>query len=221
MLYKETVEKKIFGILTNLSKEEIMRSFALAGGTALALQLGHRKSIDLDFFTVSPFVCEDIKQVLEEKYNFQPSLVGKNTLKGFIDNVKIDMLAHQYPQIDAQQTIENVRMYSIKDIAAMKLNAITTNGTRIKDFIDIAFLSERLPLNEMLDAYSLKYDADPYIAVRALLYFNDIDASEPVFMMQGKLDWKAVTDRLILLSNAPQKKFDADLRKKKNINISF
>jgi hypothetical protein len=84
-------------------------------------------------------------------------------------------------------------MASLEDIAAMKLNAIAGNGTRVKDFVDIAYLSEVLSLNQMLEAYSKKYSTrNPFIPLKALSYFNDINYDEPVHLTTGKLQWSVI-----------------------------
>jgi hypothetical protein len=127
-------------------------NFNLAGGTDLALSIGHRRSIDLDLFTPNDFDSKNLEEYLIDQYGFQSSYLEKNTLKGTIDDVKIDCITYNYQYLESPfQSKEGVRLYSIKDIAAMKLSAIADNGTRIKDFCDIAFLSSKLSLNEMLN----------------------------------------------------------------------
>ena len=79
---------------------------------------------------------------------------------------------------------EYLRTASLEDIAAMKLNAIAGNGTRLKDFIDVAYLSSLLTLTQMVDAYAEKYSSrNPVMAIKALEYFNDIDFTEPIDMI--------------------------------------
>jgi hypothetical protein len=127
------------------------------GGTALSLQLGHRKSIDIDLFTPYPFDAHAMADHLESTYKAEDINVLGNTLYSYIDNVKTDMLAHRYPWIGPVQEIEGIRMASLDDIAAMKLNAIVNDGSRLKDFVDIHFLLERSSLDELTSAYVAKY----------------------------------------------------------------
>ena len=75
-----------------------------------------------------------------------------------------------------------IRLASLEDICAMKLNAIAGNGTRIKDFIDVAFLSAKFSLQQMLDFYEQKYHANPLMPLKGLVYFADIDKTAPVKM---------------------------------------
>lgn len=134
MLHKETVERTTFELLIKLMQDKRFKNFNLAGETALALYLGHRKSIDLDLFTPDNFDSNKLEEYLIYKYNFKSSYLEKNTLKGTINDVKIDCITHNYPYIEPPfKSEDGIRLYSIKDITAMKLSAIADNGTRIKD----------------------------------------------------------------------------------------
>jgi hypothetical protein len=190
-----------------LMGDERFNDFHLAGGTALSLQTGHRKSIDLDLFSLENFDFEDINQYLKANYGFADSFSEKNTLKGFIEGVKIDFLTHAYPLVAPVVVESNVRLYALKDIAAMKLNAIVGNGTRLKDFVDIAWLSTVMPLSEMLDAYETKYQANYFSALKSLLYFDDIDFKEPIQPADGKFQWKTICKRLEMMSKHPERIF--------------
>ena len=114
-----------------------MASFCLAGGTALALYLGHRKSVDLDFFSPMPFDVSVLRGVLEVKYGFCTDFVAKNTLRGHIGGIKVDCITHAYERLAEPYVEDGIRLYALEDIVAMKLSAITDNGSRLKDFIDI------------------------------------------------------------------------------------
>ena len=207
MLYKNTIEDKTFELLERLMRDAKFNGFHLAGGTALALQIGHRKSIDLDLFAIEGFDYEVLNGYLKANYGFTASFFEKNTLKGFIENIKIDILTHSYPLVEPILTENNIRMYSIKDISAMKLNAIVSNGTRVKDFIDVAWISTIISLSEMLNAYETKYQSNYIPALKSLLYFDDIDFNEPVQMTNGKLKWKQISKRLEMMSKYPKRVF--------------
>jgi len=97
---------------------------------------------------------------------------------------------------------------ALKDLAAMKLNAISINGSRIKDFIDLAYLSSMLTLSEMLDSYSSKYNSNPLVPIKALTFFNDINFQEPIVMMgQSKFSWKVIEKRLLEMQRKPEQLF--------------
>ena len=207
MLYKNTIESKTFELLERLMGDGRFNDFHLAGGTALALQIGHRKSIDLDLFSLENFDFGDVNQYLKTNYDFIDSYFEKNTLKGFVEGIKIDFLTHAYQLVEPIVTENNVRLYSVKDIAAMKLNAIVHNGTRVKDFIDIAWISTIIPLSEMLDAYETKYQSNYFPALKGLLYFDEINLKEPIQMVEGKFQWKIISKRLEMMSKCPKQIF--------------
>jgi len=209
MLRKETVSNRTLELLTDLMKDEQLGEFFLVGGTALSLQIGHRISIDLDLFSIKPFDENQLLTYLENGYKFKLDYQSKNTLKGQINNVKVDFITHAYPLINPLIIDEHIRMASAEDIAAMKLNAISGNGTRLKDFIDIAYLSSSITLNRMIEAYAQKYSSrNPLMIVKALDYHNDIDFNEPVDMVDGKYAWKKIKRRLDQMIRAPQTLFD-------------
>lgn len=96
-----------------------------------------------------------------------------------------------------KETISESILELLKDIAAMKLNAISGNGTRLKNFIDIAYLSSSLTLSQMVEAYVVKYTSrNPAMVIKALDYHNDINFREPVEMLDGDYEWKNIKKRL-------------------------
>ena len=90
MLYTQTVAPETLELLKRLESEPFMDSFSLAGGTALALYLGHRVSVDLDLFTPESFDEKQLEFSLRHKYGFQTKFTAQHTLKGTIGGVKID-----------------------------------------------------------------------------------------------------------------------------------
>ena len=197
MLRKETVSEPTLELLKTLMKDDFFKDFFLVGGTALALQIGHRLSIDIDLFSNNSFNEEDMLATIEDKYKFQLDYRSKNTLKGEIAGVKVDFITHNYPLVQPLLEIDGVRMASLKDITAMKLNAISGNGTRIKDFIDIAYLSTQLTLSDMIDAYEEKYASrNPAMVIKALDYHADIDFHEKIDMLADNYRWKNIEKRL-------------------------
>lgn len=208
MLHKETIDSKTLELLIDLQKEPLLSSFNLVGGTALALHLGHRRSVDLDFFTSEAFDLEEVKMMLVKNYDFKVSYSRSQTLKGFINDIKVDFIRFDYPHLFPCDNIENIRIESIPDIIAMKLLSITDNGSRIKDFIDIAFLSSRYSLNDMLNFYLKKIpNSNVLMPLKALTYFEDIDFKESVVMLNHAFDWNEISARLMDMANSPNKIF--------------
>lgn len=193
MLYKETVSKRTLDLINRLMADDHLKSFYLVGGTALSLRIGHRISIDIDLFTDKEFNAEKASQYLKKHYQTDLNTISKNSVSGFIENVKFDLIAHRYTHVKPILTIEGIRMLSIYDIAAMKVNAIVGNGTRIKDFIDVYYLLQEMSFQELLEAYLKKYpDVNTNIAKASLRYYNDIDFTVSVTMMKEELKWKEI-----------------------------
>jgi hypothetical protein len=189
-------------------KDESLKDFFLVGGTALALQIGHRISIDLDLFSRKSFDGNDMLSYLERQYSFQMDYQANNTLKGSIKDIKVDFITHDYPLVNDLINMDQVRMASMEDIAAMKLNAISGNGTRIKDFIDIAYLSSSLTLSKMVEAYEKKYNSrNPAMVVKALDYHSDINFNEPIEIIGDGFNWANIEKRLREMTLNPTRLF--------------
>lgn len=208
MLRKETVSEPTLELLKTLMNDELLKDFFLVRGTALTLQIGHRISIDLDFFSHSSFDENFLIAELENKYKFQLDYQSKNTLKGEIENIKVDFITYNYPLAKPLIQEEGVLMASPEDIAAMKLNAIAGNGTRLKDFIDIAYLSSIITLSQMVNAYEQKYASrNSSIVLKALEYHQDINFREIIEMADRKYQWKVIEKRLFQMTKFPKKLF--------------
>lgn len=206
MLHLGTVKAETFRLLENLMQDEELSSFSLAGGTSLALLLGHRISIDLDLFTPAPFDAKELELHLIDKYDFKSSYLRGYTLKGMIGDVNIDCIRHDYQFIKNIVETENIRLYSSIDVAAMKLAAIADNGTRLKDFIDIACLSTQCSLSEMLHAYEMKFrNSNSLRAIKGLSYYDDINYNESIQIINGSYEWERIRDRIYDMQNNPDK----------------
>ena len=199
MLQTQTVDARILGLIRRIQSLPYMRGFNLAGGTALALYLGHRRSIDIDLFGISSFDEQLLLDQLAPDLNFSLQFAARNTLKGSIEGIKTDILAHRYPLIDKAVHLDGMMLLSIPDIAAMKLNAIALSGQRVKDFVDIYFLLERYTLDEMLDFYRRKYTLqNDAIVLKSLAWFEDAELADwPVILKEPGLRWNKVKKRLI------------------------
>lgn len=208
MLHTETIAPRTLELLKRIMLDESLPPFRLVGGTSLALQLGHRISIDLDLFTDESFDEQQVNDILRINYGFETDFIDKETVKGVIEGVRIDCIAHKYHWICPFSNEEGIRIVSKEDICAMKLNAIAGNGTRIKDFIDIAFLSTYFTLEQMLGFYEEKYHSNSMMPFKALTYFEDINMAEPVHMIGGsKFQWERIRKRLLSMSSQPSKLF--------------
>jgi hypothetical protein len=179
MLHKETVAPTTLELIKTLQEDKTFESFFLVGGTALSLQIGHRISIDIDFFSRNPFDAASLSEYLEKKYNFSLQYMHNNTLKGFINHIFVDIITHDYNYVSDPIFDEGINMLSKQDIAAMKVNAITGNGTRAKDFIDIYFLLKEFSFDDIISFYCKKYgNRNEFHAIKSLTYFNDINKAD-------------------------------------------
>ena len=195
--------------LRSLYRNSKTSKFHLAGGTAIALYLGHRISIDLDLFSLEDFDNTELESYLSQQYNFLTDYKSRNTLKGSIEDVKIDCITFKAPLCKEIQNIEDIRLFSLQDIIAMKLLAIADNGTRLKDFIDIAYLSMQFSFDEMLSFVAHKFpNKNLQIYRKALLFHNDIYFDVPIHLTQKEYQWKKIAKRLNEMVISPKKVFE-------------
>lgn len=191
MLHKETVTTGTLDLINRLMADDHLKVFYLVGGTALSLMIGHRISIDIDLFTDQEFDAPELAQYLKNNYRTDLNSVSKNSISGFIEDIKFDLISHRYTQIKPLLTIEGIRMLSI--LAAMKVNAIVGNGTRIKDFLDIYYLLKEMRYQDIIESYLKKYpDVNAGIAKASMLYHKDIDFTISVTMLKEDVKWKDI-----------------------------
>ena len=192
MLHKETVEPATLGLIRTLLADPVFNDFILVGGTALSLQIGHRISHDIELFSRNEFDAEEMSAYLEKQFGFSLQYMHHNTLKGFINGIFIDVLRHNYPLVNDPVGEEGIKMASAADIAAMKLNAISGNGTRAKDFVDIYFLLKSYSLGDLIGFYKAKYaERNDFHVVKSLTYFDDIiEENWPNLVLEKSLTLK-------------------------------
>ena len=209
MLHTETLTNSTLELIKKLMRDAVFDKFVLVGGTSLSLQLGYRISVDIDLFSNETFNENELLEYLRINYSFELDFLDKETLKGEIDGVKIDCIAHKYPWLNAALREEDIRLAGFEDIAAMKLNAIVGNGTRVKDFIDLAYLSGKISLNTMLSSYQKKYQSNPILALKAIIYFEDINFNEPIKMTDKKrYNWKNIKKQIEQMISLPDTIFE-------------
>lgn len=218
MLQTQTVEAGTLDLIKTLLNDVEFSAFNLVGGTALSLQIGHRKSIDIDLFTNSDFESQDLASHLSRTYRAEEIRTLKNGIFCFIGNVKVDLIAHQYPILHPLKIEDCIRMLSMEDIAAMKLNAILNNGSRLKDFIDMYFLLEKMSMETMTAAFVQKYpDVNIQMAHTALLYHKDINLEEKIDFLSGPVSLTQMEMRFREALQKPLAVFEADLQKSLSI----
>lgn len=201
MLYYSTVSPDLKSVLKIVMDSDILKPFRLVGGTSLSLQLGHRISIDIDLFTDSDYGSlnfEDIETFLKSKFSFivfssELTSFGKSYFIGSSDNnaVKLDVF-YSDPFIDDELLIDNIRLASLKDITAMKIEVIQ-NGGRKKDFWDLHELLNYFSLEEMLAFHKIRYpfSHDSDLIIKNFTNFQIADEDFEVLCLKGKY-WEII-----------------------------
>lgn len=195
MLHLETVEPHTFSILKQLMEMPELKGFSLAGGTALSLLYGHRKSVDIDLFSTKSFENSEIVIAFEKKFDASFNNRTSHPRFGifcFIEDVKIDLVYHPHPLIRPVQNREELRMFSIEDIMAMKVQAVLGRGKK-KDFWDIAELLKHFSVADFIQSHQEKYLTQNLLVTvpQAISYFADAEDSEDPISLK-KQTWKDV-----------------------------
>ena len=170
--------------------------YYLAGGSGLALQLGHRQSVDFDFFSQQPSLAQATRDWLEEFTHCVARDIGVHTLHCEADGVKVSFIsAYKYPMVKPALDTEGIRIASLVDIGLMKLLALTHRAT-LRDYIDLAALIHGpVELEKLLGQSKKKYgkDMNEMIFLRALVAFDDVDPEMPVLVDQSLKDsWQRI-----------------------------
>lgn len=196
MLHYEAIDNISLALLKQLLSIPYFSNLYLAGGTSLALQIGHRKSDDLDLFGIIDTDDITLSQTLSSLGTIQLIKRTPNIHIFIINGIKVDIVNYNYPWINAFVSEDKLRLAGKKDIAAMKLAAITGRGSR-KDFIDLHFLLQEFNLREMLSFYSEKYiEGSTFLVLKSLTYFDDAETDPQPFMLK-KADWKQIKRSII------------------------
>lgn len=180
-------------LFDRFEKSDLPPNSYLGGGTAIALHIGHRQSVDLDWFTSNEFDEKMWQMRWETKWSFNMRSREWQTLTGEIGGVKTSLFFYKYPLIGTATTYNNLEIASLKDLAAMKLDAVISRGTK-RDFIDLYFLTKEFGADLMFDFYDQKYGnlgERELLLRKALIYFNEADDDEMPNMLIPT-DWNKV-----------------------------
>ena len=176
------------------------QGFYLAGGTALAIYFGHRRSQDLDWFTAATIADPLIlaQRLRDGGLAFETGQTGPGTLYGWMAGVRVSFIEFRYPLLEPLATwpAYEVALAGLDDLACMKLSAIAQRGSR-KDFYDVhALLTRHRPLAELLRLYQQKFGvSDISPVLYGLAYFDEAEA-EPAPILLEKISWKQVKQDL-------------------------
>lgn len=186
-MYYDILDEKRRQILPVL--KNFQKNFYLAGGTALALQIGHRDSIDFDFFCKNEFQTEALMKKCKEVFKDHKLLKTqdeKNTLTIIVDDdIKMSFFSYDYPLLNSLIVEEAISLASIVDIACMKFSAITSRST-LKDYIDLYYILHQKKLSLLLELLPRKFPTlDINLILKSLVYFDDI-IDEPILFKHEK-----------------------------------
>ena len=196
MLHLSTLDTTTLELLRKLQSIPALSKTRLVGDTALALQIGHRKSIDLDFFGKIEVEKDELVIALEQIGALTVLKESPRIHIYLLNNVKIDIVDYQYSWVDDVVVKQGIRMASLKDIAAMKVTAIIGRGTK-KGFVDIAFLLRYFSMNDILDFYSQKYpDGSIFMAMKSLAYFDDAEEDIMPYMLTD-ITWENIKQQIL------------------------
>lgn len=196
MLYTETVRAELLEVLNFCMKNQNFEELRLVGGTALALQFGHRDSIDIDLFGTVDLEQNDLFTTFQNVSDDVQIISKQKNINIFIiKTIKVDVVNYEYPWIKPEVISSDIRMAHPEDIAAMKINAIVGRGSK-KDFIDLDLLLKQFSLKEILSFYKKKYNqVSEFMALKSLLYFADADI-EATPKMHHAFDWEMTKNKI-------------------------
>ncbi|NPV53614.1 MAG: nucleotidyl transferase AbiEii/AbiGii toxin family protein [Firmicutes bacterium] len=182
--------------MASLKSNNLTSRFYIAGGTAAALQLGHRLSYDFDFFSREEFDPVTLIQRLASLGSF--SLTGEAwcTVHGILDGVRVSFMTYKYPLLFPVKRFKGIDIADLRDIALMKITAISSRGSK-KDFIDLYVIcKEVIPVNELLKLLEDKYKGTGYSLyhiIRSLAFFDDAERDvDPITLT--RITWTEVKE---------------------------
>ena len=176
------------------------KNFYLAGGTALALQIGHRDSVDFDFFSEDDINTKELFERLREIFKGHTLLKiqeESNTLTVLVDDaIKISFFTYKYKPLREAIIDGNLSLASIEDIGCMKLSAITGRATN-KDYVDLYFILKNLSLSDLLENARVKYpELERNLILKSLVYFEDITEEKILFKNNNDIPFEEVKNKL-------------------------
>lgn len=191
---EEIISKETRGNLETLKRSNVLMDFYLAGGTGLALQLKHRLSLDLDFFTSKEINTKNLIQKLKNLGKLSIEKETKDTLICRFRGTRISFLRYDYPRLFNLKRIAGIRVADSRDIGCMKIDAVSSRGTK-RDFVDLFFLCQKIiSFEKLLRLFKRKYkkvDYNMMHILKSLSYFEDAER-EPMPKMIIPADWEKI-----------------------------
>jgi hypothetical protein len=196
MLYYETISDETLGLLKHIQSLDLFKDTRLVGGTALALQYGHRKSIDLDFFGNITASDEQIEAELLQLGSLTIIRKSKDIKIYALNDIKIDFVNYPYIWLETCIEEDNIRLARPSDIGSMKLSAITGRGSK-KDFFDLFFLLKNYTLDQLFSFYKNKFpQASEFLVLKSLIYFEDAEHDADPDLFDKHIKWSFVKKQI-------------------------
>jgi len=196
-IHWETITSQMRQVLSGFARTEPGSNFYLAGGTALALQLGHRISEDLDYFSATEDILTIRGQLETALTVFDPVLLSKSwgNLLYLTNGVRVGFFSYGYPMVSDFIATEGIRLAGIADIGLMKLDAIMGRASR-KDFIDLYMICQQIPLRQLLALASQKYPNVRDFTAQVIPYLANFASAEKEahIPMIKQVDWEIVKE---------------------------
>ena len=197
MLFTDSIDHGTIALLKRLQALPALHGLRLVGGTALALQIGHRISVDLDLFGAIESsqidLMDGLRHVTDSMKVIQES---RNIHIYLLNEIKVDIVNYSYRWLKDPVQEDGLLLASKEDIAAMKIVAVVGRGTK-KDFIGMAFLLDYYPLKDIMSMYKEKYpEASIFTVMKSLTFFQDAE-NDTMPDMLVPVSWKACKDKLI------------------------
>ena len=174
------VTPKMQRLFLHIGEQLFSHRFYLAGGTALSLQIGHRRSVDFDFFSVKDEVDEKSRNEIIAGISAYPTQIIESVegnLLILVDGIRVGFFSYGYPLIDQPIRCENVLLASLKDIGLMKCDALISRGSR-KDFYDLYYISRYIEVRQLLQLGEKKYPLFrdfPLMVLESITFFDNAD----------------------------------------------
>jgi len=191
--HREAITPAVEETIKGLAGENLVQGFYLAGGTALALHLGHRRSADLDLFSAEAFAEEILLGRLKHLSGFSLIAKSSQTLHVHIRSTKVSFLGYPYPMLFPFAYFSELAVADPRDVACMEISAIASRGTK-RDFVDLYVNATRYGLGELLDLFQKKFAEVRYNrihALKSLTYFKDAE-KDPMPDLLIPLSWEEI-----------------------------
>jgi len=195
-MHKECFPEHDWVILKSLKDVFTKYKAILAGGTACALHLGHRISMDLDFLTRMDVHIESvISEIRKAGHSFQIISEGEGYLVGTIDGMKVSLFTYEYPFLEKTVIYEGIRVAGVLDLASMKVIAISQRGTK-RDFADLYGILQEVPFHKIASHMVKRFGKgriNPVHIGKSLVYFSDADSHpEPEYVKGRDVSWEKI-----------------------------